>query len=108
MKITKILGIALLVSTTSASAFAGGNPIPTDKAAHYGLGFATQMTCAAVAKKITGEKLWSNVGCFAVLNAVGVAKELTDRSRGDNPDVLDAAANVAGTGSAFLVFQFGF
>lgn len=93
-------------STIDSSSEAG--VIPVDKAAHAGLSFAGQVTCAVVANKITDEKLWSNIGCFVLINSVGVAKELTDKSRGGNPEWMDVVANASGSLSGGVVFQFGF
>lgn len=106
LRLMLIAAVFALGSTISASTHAG--VIPVDKAAHAGLAFAGQVTCAAVANKITGEKLWSNMGCFLGVNALGAAKELTDKSRGGNPEWMDAVANASGSLSGGIVFQFGF
>lgn len=79
-----------------------------DKAAHFGLAFSAQVVCAALGTKVTDERLWSNVGCFALTNAVGVIKETTDQARGGTPEKGDVVANLLGTGLGGLIFQFGF
>ena len=90
----KLLVMILSLSVLSLPAFAVG----TDKVAHFGLAFTGQTVCAEIAEKISKNKFWSETGCFAAINAAGVAKELTDESRGGKKEVKDIVANVLGSG----------
>lgn len=72
--------------------------VGTDKVAHFGLAFAGQTVCAEVAEQISKNTFWSETGCFAAINAAGVAKELTDESRGGKKEAADVAANLLGSG----------
>ena len=83
-------------------------PVPTDKAAHYGLAFASQTICSAGMNKVTKKRFMSVAGCFIALNTLGIAKELSDPMRGGKKESGDVIANVLGTASAGVIFQWGF
>lgn len=103
----KSLIVIMLILGTMGSAEA--MPKNTDKAAHFGLAFASQTTCEVMAQKIRGKRSWVNsVGCGVLLSGAGVAKELTDPSRGGNKEAGDIIANTAGIVSAGIILQWGF
>ncbi len=114
---TKELGLiliflSLIVSACFSNAEAaeepGRDPVPVDKAAHFGIAATAQTSCYALAKTVTRSKWGSQIGCFVLINAAGAAKEYTDPKRGGDRDVRDIYANVAGSGLSFMLIGVAF
>lgn len=82
--------------------------IPTDKAAYFGIAAASQTTCAAIGNAITRSRVGSVIGCFLMIDAAGVVKEMNDPLRGSQREVNDIYANLAGSGLSFLTLCIAF
>lgn len=82
--------------------------LPQDKLLHFSVAGTAQAVCTGAMTAITDSKTASNIGCFLAINAAGVAKELTDPSRGGNRELGDIGANLLGSGLVGITIEIGF
>lgn len=84
--------------------------IEEDKYAHAFAGFTGQVICEAIAKPSfkSASPLSRSLGCFLIVTAAGVAKEMLDPHFGGTRETGDVIADVLGAGLAIPVIRFGF
>lgn len=82
--------------------------IAADKGMHFGVSAASHMTCSLIAKELTRSQWGSKIGCWMLVNAAGVVKEMTDPMRKGTRDVNDVYANMAGSGMSFVTLSLAF
>lgn len=105
----KAVGLPIFALLTMITPCMAGELIPADKAAHMGAGFAGQVACEAVVNAIKpSDSVYRSLGCFVGIQALGVAKELTDHKRGGNRESLDVAANAVGGLLGLFTLRIGF
>lgn len=68
-----------------------------DKAAHFGVSYASTHVCQVTLDKVMDDKIASTALCAGAVMAAGSVRELTG-----NNDPKDMAANVAGIGLAVI------
>lgn len=82
--------------------------IPADKAKHLGVAATAQTACSAIGHAVTDNKWASRITCFLTVNLAGLAKEMTDESRGGTPEREDLYYNLAGSGASFVTMSIVF
>ena len=78
-----------------------------DKAAHASFAAAAQVGCSAITTTFT-ERMAGTIGCFALINALGVIKEATDPAHHGTRDIKDIYANIIGSGISFIAIEANF
>ena len=98
--------LLILLATTLTSNRAAA--IEQDKLQHGAVSAALGTTCSTIANLLTNDIWIAGVGCFLLVNAIGVAKELADPSLGGVRDMKDIFANMAGSGIAVTAVSLSF
>jgi hypothetical protein len=80
------------------------DPIPMDKAAHFGVSYALTHSCQVITKKVfNSSKLKSTLLCAGATLAVGALKEVADAQKGATDMKNDFLADAAGVGFAITI-----
>jgi hypothetical protein len=85
------------------------NPLPPDKAAHFGMSYVVNHVCYTVMKTTThNSKLTDTVVCTAGTIVLGGIKEIIDPYTGGKRELGDFAADVMGAGFAVTIINLDF
>lgn len=107
LKIFSLLILCSCLSFLKRTEAADGG-ITSDKGMHFGVAAVSHMTCSVITESLTNSKWGSKIGCWMIVNAAGVLKEITDPMHQGTRDVNDVYANMAGSGFSFATLSIAF